>query len=377
MPPSPRLGSVAWAGIPRRPPLPGMTSTGRPLAELRRDPLTGAGVILAPGRGGRPHDVERGRDRPRDERDYDEDCPFCPGHEASSPTPTLIWPAGGPWQVRVVPNKYPLVAPPDGVLPAPRGGLLEATPAVGAHEVIVESPHHVRPIARMTREEVKLVLWAYRERLRALSRAPWVRYLVVFKNSGPTAGTSLGHPHSQLVALAARPDAVEQRRAIAREHRARTGRRLHEDVLAAELRTAERLVATTERFVAYCPFASAVPFAVDVCPRVAMPSFGDADDASLLELASLLRDVLQRVAHLLHDPDYNYVLHTGLVGDPEAADESWRLAIEPRVSTAAGFERGSGLGVNTTPPEEAAARLRGAEPPSRVRSVSRRDTERA
>jgi UDPglucose--hexose-1-phosphate uridylyltransferase len=224
--------------------------------------------------------------------------------------------------------------------------------------VIVESPLHWRPIARMETAEVELLLWAYRERHRALAREPWAKYVVVFKNHGPAAGTSLQHPHSQLVALPTVPDRVRRRLAIARRHRERTGRLLHEDVLAEELRAGERIVAASERLVVHCPFASAWPFEVEISPRLAAPSFGDASDQTLDEMAPVLRDTLARLARELSDPDFNYVLHSGPIGDPGANEDSWRLTVVPRLAIAGGFELGSGIGVNTVRPEDAAARLR-------------------
>ncbi|HEY3078901.1 MAG TPA: galactose-1-phosphate uridylyltransferase [Chloroflexota bacterium] len=328
------------------------------MAELRRDPLTHDWVIVAAERGQRPRELDRRRAAPRDERSHDERCPLCPGHESRTPPAVLVQPSAGPWRVRVVPNKYPIVAPPDGGPGQRSTGLLESGPAVGVHEVIVESPLHWRPIARMEPTEVELILWTYRERHRALGRAPGIGYVAVFKNHGPAAGTSLLHPHSQLVALPTVPDRVRRGLAIARGHRRRTGRLLHEDVLAEELRAGERLVADSERFIVHCPFASASPFAVQISPKVAAPSFGDLADGALGELAALLRDTLARLDRELEDPDFNYVLHSGLVGDAAAGDDSWRLALEPRLTIAAGFERGSGVGVNTVRPEDAAARLR-------------------
>jgi UDPglucose--hexose-1-phosphate uridylyltransferase len=259
--------------------------------------------------------------------------------------------------VRVVPNKYPIVAPAARGAARPSTGLLASAPAAGVHEVIVESPLHWRPIARMEPSEVELILWTYRERHRALARAAGVRYLLVFKNHGPTAGTSLPHPHSQLVALPRVPDRVRRGLSIARAHRRRTGRVLHDDVLTEELRTGERVVVASERFVVHCPFASASPFAVQIGPRAAMPSFGDLADGALGELAELLRDTLARLDLELDEPDFNYVLHSGLVGDPAARDDSWRIVLEPRLTIAAGFERATGIDVNTVRPEDAAARL--------------------
>jgi UDPglucose--hexose-1-phosphate uridylyltransferase len=329
--------------------------------ELRRDPLTDEWVVLAAERGRRPHEVGPAGRAVRDEREHAPDCPLCPGNEAQTPPPVLVQPASGQWRVRVVPNKFPIVGPVNRPPREPSDGLLASTAALGAHEVIVESPQHWRSIARMEPSEVELVLATYRERYRALGRAPWARYAVVFKNHGAGAGTSLAHPHSQLVALSAVPEPVGRRRALARAHRDRTGRLLYEDVLSEELRTGERVVAETDGFVVLCPFASRMPFELRISPRAPSPTFADVADHAIAELAAVLHDALACLDREAGDPDFNYVLHSALPGDA-ATDEVWRLDVVPRLATPAGFELGSGLGVNTLAPEDAAARLRRASP---------------
>ena len=58
------------------------------MPELRQDPTTKERIIIATERAKRPHDFRSvgGRAaRPA----YDEACPFCPGHEARTPSESL------------------------------------------------------------------------------------------------------------------------------------------------------------------------------------------------------------------------------------------------------------------------------------------------
>jgi UDPglucose--hexose-1-phosphate uridylyltransferase len=58
------------------------------------------------------------------------------------------------------------------------------------------------------------------------------------------------------------------------------------------------------------------------------------------------------------DPPYNLVVHTAPGAD---AVFHWYVEITPRISIVAGFEQGTGVLVNTVPPEQAAEALRSAQ----------------
>jgi len=117
------------------------------MPELRIDPICGRRVYIAEERAGRPSDFT---DVPASEsaaavrRAH---CPFCAGHEAATPDASAtVFDAAGRWQIRVVPNKYPLVG--DGL--------------TGAHEVVVLSPAHDLSFAKLERAQVWLLIQAPR-----------------------------------------------------------------------------------------------------------------------------------------------------------------------------------------------------------------------
>ncbi len=78
------------------------------MPELRKDPIVGRWVIVSQARSDRPNDYEQSPPRRADTF-----CPFCEGHEDSSPPEVWALRPGGSspgrpgWTVRVVPNKYP------------------------------------------------------------------------------------------------------------------------------------------------------------------------------------------------------------------------------------------------------------------------------
>jgi len=138
---------------------------------------------------------------------------------------------------------------------------------------------------------VRGVLEAYRARYRALT-SETKGVILLFRNHGPGAGTSLDHPHSQIVATPVVPIQVRHRFEVAMQHYNDLGTCLYLDMLDRELRDGRRIVLETEEFVAFQPFASAVAHETWIMPRWHQASFGDATDAALDALAPALRSVL-------------------------------------------------------------------------------------
>lgn len=317
------------------------------MRELRADPVTGRVMILATDRQRRPRgfQIERATAIGR------EACPFCPGHEAMTPPEVLAFrPGGGApdtagWDVRVVPNKFPAVR-------------LDEAGGDGVHEVIVETPDHDRPIAWMSGAQVARVLWAWRERIGALSRDRRLRHVLVFTNHGAAAGATLAHPHSQLIALPWVPDAVRAEIDGARRHFASTGCCVFCDIARGTLRDERRVVQENPDIVAIAPYASRFAYETWLLPTRHASRFEQASGTEIESVARLLRDILRRMHAALDAPPFNLVLHTSPSGEAVADVYHWHVEILPALTRAGGFEWGTGSFINPTPPEDAAAALR-------------------
>jgi len=333
------------------------------LPELRIDPLSGLRTIVAAERAGRPGGELRAAERPPLDPAGD---PFAEGHEDRTPPEVFaLRPNGGApdgpgWTVRVVPNLYPaLDASADGAagddpLAAGRGepDLFAARPATGAHEVIVNAPDVVTSLAALEPAQVETAMDVWRERMRAHPDAPYVHVIV---NEGREAGASLPHTHAQLYALPFVPAGIARERERFTAYSDRThGRNLLEDLLQEEVRRRERIVAIDREGVAICPFASRLPFQVQIAPRRPRARFDD--DGALC--AALLHDVLGRLGRALGAvPPFNLWVRTA----PRDADHfCWRIDIVPRLIHLAGLELGTGLNMNIVSPERAAEVLRAA-----------------
>jgi UDPglucose--hexose-1-phosphate uridylyltransferase len=323
---------------------------------LRQDPTTNEWVILAPERAGR-----KLFDRPTrpPAPAHDPGCPFCPGNEHLTPPEVARSPSTGAWEQRVVPNRFPALSPDRS--PERNGDrTAREMEGLGVHEVVVESPVHDERFDEMSVDRLTHVVGTWRDRYRVLSEEPWAKAVVVFKNFGERAGTTLEHPHSQILATpVVPPDALHQY-AVATRYYDDTGHCVYMDVMAWETDQRSRLVAQRGRFAAVVPFAGRQPFETWIAPRDLQPSFGDLRDEDLSDLVELARDVVGALRRAAGDPDYNLVVQSAPIGQELSPVYLWHLRLLPRLVTAAGFELGSGMSINTVAPEAAAEALRGA-----------------
>jgi UDPglucose--hexose-1-phosphate uridylyltransferase len=323
--------------------------------EIRIDPLSGHRTIVAGERSRRPGGEPRCD--PPEPIDVARD-PFAEGHENRTP-PELcaVRPGGGPadspgWTVRVVPNLYPALAPDAAEPEGDRdedSELFVARAAVGAHEVIVNGPQPVLSLAELPREQVAAAVGVWRERMRVHEDAAYVQLIVNERREG---GASLPHTHAQLYALHFVPAEVARERERAGAYTSRTmGHTLLEDLIAEEVRRAERVVAIDDEAVLLAPYASRLPFQLMLAPRRPCARF-ETDSVG----ASLLHDGLSRLARLLgSSPPLNLWVRTA----PRGVEQfCWRIDIAPRLTHLAGLELSTGLNLNIVAPEHAASLLR-------------------
>ncbi|HEY3379918.1 MAG TPA: galactose-1-phosphate uridylyltransferase [Armatimonadota bacterium] len=335
------------------------------MPELRQNLATKEWIIIAAERARRPEDFAHARPSTRALPDVDAKCPFCPGHEAMTPTTILALPnASGDaqqWAVRVVPNKYPALLPADHqncLACSQRVGPYLRRDGVGRHEIVVETPWHNRDLPRLSLTQMTWIMQAYCQRYIALCADPATELVLIFRNHGVNAGTSLQHPHSQIVASSVVPFPVRNRLYEGQRHFDFYGRCVYCDMINYELSDGSRVVMDNEHFIALVPYAASVPYEIWLLPKHHRATFGSVEADELPDLAHVLQNLLVRLWRLLDDPDYNYVIDTAPEHMADVPFYHWHLRILPRITTTAGFEIGSGIGINVVLPEEAAAQLR-------------------
>ncbi len=333
------------------------------MPEIRKDYLTGTWVVIAKERGKRPHDFKKPQKK---EEAGPKICPFCPGNEKMTPPEINAYRNnGGPqnsagWHVRCIPNKFPALRI-EGDVDHRVSQLWNRMNGVGAHEVVVETADHDRSLAQMSRWEVSEVIHMYKERYNDLTGDLRFKYMLIFKNHGKSAGASLAHPHSQLIATPMIPRRIMDELNHARHYYHITGGKcIYDEIIISELEEQSRIIMENDSFVALSPYAARFPFETWLIPKHHDPSFEDLDDQKHGQLAEILHGVLNKLYNLLDDPDYNYYIHTAPCDRNDYRFYHWHIEITPRLTHIAGFERGTGFYINPLPPEDAARFLREA-----------------
>jgi UDPglucose--hexose-1-phosphate uridylyltransferase len=239
---------------------------------------------------------------------------------------------------------------------------------IGAPEVIIETPLHDNAFIKRPLERVVELLETYQKRILDLSKDVRLLYMMVFKNVGESAGASLSHPHSQLIATPIIPKRVREEVTSSFEYYNCKTRCVYCDIVREEKRFGSRIAYENVSFISICPFASRFPFEVWLIPKRHMSSYTQLTTQEMFELAECFSVTMKRLAKALGEPQYNWMLHTEPNNSvsrkvwPDIEEHyHWHFEIIPKLTRIAGFEWGTGFYINPTAPEDAASFLREAD----------------
>ncbi len=325
------------------------------MSQLRLNPLTGRWVTLSTDRAMRP-----GGFAPRNpsvESEPGRPCPFCPGHEESTPPALETYGQEGQWLVRVVPNLYPAFEGDEALAAEHLGPVFTQARASGIHEVLVLAREHDSHWADIGERQAGLVMAALRDRFEEHARRPNVRYTQAIVNHGREAGASIAHPHGQLLGMPFVPgELAEELAGFVRFGEAC----LLCTTVEAELASGHRVVLDSERAVVIAPYWSGVPYEMLVVPRAHDAHINHADPKALVAVGHALRDALGRLRRAVGDVAYNVVFHTAPHHHRDPAYH-WHAHVFPRLTSVAGFEQGTGVLINLVTPEHATRHLTAAD----------------
>lgn len=340
--------------------------------ELRRDYFVDRWVVIASERARRPMDLAKNNVRSQTQNHAV--CPMCPGNEHMTPPAVLVYlpsPDGSliktkdkddlrhkNWLIRCVPNLYPAFSPPKNADEAGADVLRSDNfgYAVGHHEVLIESPDHNAHPPDVTPQQLVHIINAYKDRLSALSQKPYVGYVQIFRNHGIAAGASQPHPHSQIITTSFTPPKICQEIAAAKGYWETHKECLMCSIVRNESQT-PRSITSSEYFEVIAPYASVHPMEYWIIPKRHSLNILDLTPAETADFAQTLKASLKALKDLINDPPYNFSFHITL--NKDASDYyHWSLQVYPALTTWAGFEKSTGIYINTIKPEIAAAELR-------------------
>jgi UDPglucose--hexose-1-phosphate uridylyltransferase len=336
--------------------------------ELRKDYLLDRWVVIATERSRRPTDFAK---KKREKAKVDV-CPLCPGNEHMTPPAVLVYLKSGRkirkvkdengfrhknWLIRCVPNLYPAFTPPKQKAGGKRiDKNADLAEAIGHHEVLIESPRHNEHPADAKIQQLIYVINAYRDILKELAAKPYVKYVSIFRNHGLEAGASLSHAHSQIIATPFIPSIIKKELETSRKIWKQNKKCVFCDIIEKESKS-PRLVLENSSFVAFTPWASVNPMEFWIFPKKHETSLLDMQQSKVKVLARTLKTCFKALKRLVNDPPYNYGFHMTI--DKKARKYyHWHLEVYPKLAIWAGFEKSTGMYINTVTPETAAKSLR-------------------
>lgn len=322
------------------------------MSQIRKHYFLDEYCIIAPSRGKRPSDylgdvLEK----------ETSDCVFCKGYEEKTPPATAVYKNGQilqdseksrikDWDIRCFPNLYPALAPNPAKVSNTE---FQAMEGYGFHEVIVETPKHSRQIPDFTDNEILLLMKAYKEQVNYYQSLENIKYVSLFKNKGERAGASIAHTHSQLLALTVMPPRLKREIQTIKSSETCP----YCNILVKECGS-NRLLYRNEEFIVIAPFCSKVPYELWILPQRHIHHISDFTDDLLRFLGGAIRLSLSVLSNSIGDLPYNYMFYQ-LNDDPEY---HFNVKIQPVTSIAAGFEKNTGIYINTMSPEKAVEQLK-------------------
>jgi UDPglucose--hexose-1-phosphate uridylyltransferase len=304
-------------------------------SEIRIDEIHDRFVIIAPKRLQRPHDVVIHHEVPVKSKD----CPFCKEMRMLSQKPLYQVGPEQWWEIKVIKNIFPVVS-------------LNTPKTYGTQEVIIETPHHNKELAEFSEDHIVRLLKAYVARTKTLSDDKKIKYVLVFKNHGGTAGASLVHAHSQIFASGFLPPHITEKLTNARRYRIEHGICYYCHMVDKEMH-GPRKIAGDKFMAAFTPYASNYNYEAWIIPRRHVDNITLLEEEELRSLAKFMKLIIKRI-NTLQLP-YNFYLHQAVT----EKDEHLYLRICPRRDIWAGIEMGSRLIINSVAPEAAAKFYRG------------------
>lgn len=328
------------------------------MAELRREPITRMWVVITSDHPKGPSDYLPFKP-PYQLQEVPGHCPFCPGNEGMTPKETFsLSREGGGWSVRVVPNKYPFFHI-EGDFDRRPEGMYDVMGAIGAHEIVVESPEHQQSLAIMEPHQIKKILLSFRERLVDLGKDRRFQQFLIIKNY---PGVFNRHPHSHIMAMPIVPRRIDEEIWGTLDYYQRKERCIFCDIIKEEISVKKRVVLETVHFLVFSPFASRFPFESWIIPKIHSSDFHRINEEETEDLSLAVQSLFHRFYKLLADPPYSFAFHTSPVQSRlHRSEYHWHIETRLRIGLREGFEWGTGFFVNPTPPEEAAAYLREVE----------------
>lgn len=322
---------------------------------LRQDIITGDWVVIAPGRARRPDDFVHPKPELQKKKNS---CPFCVGSPGYKDNAKIRIDCEN---IYVIENKFPAFydneASSRSYYPE---DFYRERPSVGKHEVVVIKDHNIS-LTKFSKSLTSEMFFAILMRYKEIKKDNQVFSITPIYNHGPEAGASIEHPHAQIFASGIVANTVNREMDGAERYFGVNGACVFCDIIKHEKREKKRIVYENDYFLAFCPFASRLPFNIWVIPKKHESQFENSSQNQIDEFADATMETLSALEKIIPGLALNMYIRTL----PTTLDNSefyhWYLEITPRLTLFGGFELGSDVIINVIPPEKATEYLKNSK----------------
>lgn len=312
------------------------------MSEIRQDIFTGEWVIYATNRKKRPYDFNKCVLQPKDEIK----CSFCIGHENETPNPTYQNHENGMWTIRCFENKYPMIDLENAT--EDKDDFYVHEKGKGIHEVLVDTPNHDEKIHEFTKGHLIEVLEVLQKRYCAIKLCEGIKYIQIFKNTGPDAGASIMHSHWQISGVPFVPFLQE----CVLNNIVKSNKHLYKEMINHEKKENKRVIYENEYFIALVPYAAKYSYEICIFSKDCISSYDQFEKKHIESLGDILNYVLDKSSKVRQDICYN-ICFMDIPDKSVEKNYCWHARIIPRIGSLAGFEMGTAGYINPVLPEEA------------------------
>lgn len=299
-------------------------------SEIRKDYLLDRYVLIAPRRSKRPEQIKETAVV------VSSSSPFAPDHLKKS---RIIDSLGvGKERVVAIKNLFPAVT-------------MKNKKAYGTQEVIIDISDPTIRLVDMPEGHFVRLLSMYARRVSAVMQVPNIEYILCFKNEGASAGASIQHEHSQIIASDFIAPPIQEEARLIKAYYKKHKTNFYADLIKKEKKSRRR-VYEDSYMVAFTPYASAFQYEVWIFSKRPVDNITGLNKKEIESLAKILKKILGKLKKL--GLSYNYFTRQ-IVSDRH---QHFCLKIEPRGSIWGPIELDAGLIINPVPPETAAAYYR-------------------
>lgn len=299
-------------------------------SEIRKSYIFNKYSIITPGRAKRPREIlEQSIEKNASK------CVLCPTGIEKNLIIKTYGNIGGTWKMAIIKNKYPSVT-------------LHSPKAYGVQEILIESPDHNCVFSQLPLSDISLYFNVFSDRLREISKNTKIEYILEFKNSGSKAGATIKHSHSQIFATSILPFDVLDELNLSEIYKNEKGSCPYCDILKREL-SSPRFIWSDGLIGAFAPFASEYHYETWIFPLRHTDNISTLNKNEVRSLSVCVKLITEKLDNF--NIAYNFFLHQVI----SKRDQHFYIKIQPRDSNIwAGVELGSGLIINSIPPEQAA-----------------------